>query len=327
MLLLALFLALQPPLSGGGTGVSAGAPQASDRAGHADRCDDPLAYQVLLDRRGFSPGEIDGQDGPNLRRAITGYQQSIGMKTTGQMDCATWQSLLGGNQPDDVLVGYRLTPADLEGPFLEQPLPDDLTKQSNLPALSYVSPREAIAERFHMSPRLLTSLNKSIPLEAGRTIRVPSVTPFDPSQKPSPDSTAGEISIEVSRSHSTLRATRADGSVAMFAPVSSGSEHDPLPIGTWKVNGTSWMPPFHYNPDLFWDAEPGHSRSTIKPGPNNPVGVVWIDISVPHYGMHGTPAPNLVGHTQSHGCVRLTNWDAAHLASLVKPGTRVVFTE
>jgi lipoprotein-anchoring transpeptidase ErfK/SrfK len=87
------------------------------------------------------------------------------------------------------------------------------------------------------------------------------------------------------------------------------------------------MPPFHYNPDLFWDAEPGHSRSTIKPGPNNPVGVVWIDISVPHYGMHGTPAPNLVGHTQSHGCVRLTNWDAAHLASLVKPGTRVVFTE
>ena len=135
------------------------------------------------------------------------------------------------------------------------------------------------------------------------------------------------MTIEVSRSGSTLRAIRADGSMALFAPVSSGSEHDPLPIGTWKVTGTSWMPPFHYNPDLFWDADAADEKAVIKPGPNNPVGVVWVDINVPHYGMHGTPTPNLVGHAQSHGCVRLTNWDAARLASLVKPGTRVVFSE
>ena len=115
--------------------------------------------------------------------------------------------------------------------------------------------------------------------------------------------------------------------MALFAPVSSGSEHDPLPIGTWKVTGTAWKPPFHYNPDLFWDADPAMKRRLIKPGPNNPVGVVWVDINVPHYGMHGTPTPNLVGHAQSHGCVRLTNWDAARLASLVRPGTRVVFSE
>jgi len=120
---------------------------------------------------------------------------------------------------------------------------------------------------------------------------------------------------------------RADGSTLFQAPVSSGSDHDPLPIGTWKVTGTSWMPPFHYSPKLFWDAEPGDEKALLKPGPNNPVGVVWVDINVPHYGMHGTPSPNLVGHAQSHGCVRLTNWDAARLASLVRPGTRVVFTE
>ena len=117
------------------------------------------------------------------------------------------------------------------------------------------------------------------------------------------------------------------GKVLMYAPVTSGSEHDPLPIGEWKVTGVQRDPKFHYNPDLFWDAEPGHSKATIPAGPNNPVGVVWVDISKPHYGLHGTPEPATIGKTESHGCVRLTNWDAARLASLVKPGTRVVFAE
>ncbi len=111
----------------------------------------------------------------------------------------------------------------------------------------------------------------------------------------------------------------------MFAPVTSGSEHDPLPIGQWKVLSVNWMPPFSYNPDLFWDADPSHTKARIKPGPNNPVGAVWIDIDKEHYGIHGTPEPSKVGHTQSHGCVRLTNWDAARLAALVAPGTPVIF--
>ena len=206
-------------------------------------------------------------------------------------------------------------------------MPPDLAKQAQLPALSYESVNEAIAERFHASPRLLAHLNRGVDVEEGARLKVPAVTPFDSKVKPVPDAAAAEMSVEVSRSGSTLRVLRADGTLAMFAPVSSGSEHDPLPLGTWKVIGTAWMPPFHYNPDLFWDSEPHDSKAVLKPGPNNPVGVIWIDISVPHYGMHGTPSPNLVGHAQSHGCVRLTNWDAAHLASLVKPGTRVVFSE
>jgi lipoprotein-anchoring transpeptidase ErfK/SrfK len=111
----------------------------------------------------------------------------------------------------------------------------------------------------------------------------------------------------------------------MFAPVTSGSEHDPLPIGQWKVTSINWMPPFNYNPDLFWDADPSHTKAQINPGPNNPVGVTWVDIDKEHYGIHGTPEPSKIGHTESHGCVRLTNWDAARLAALVAPGTPVTF--
>ena len=120
-------------------------------------------------------------------------------------------------------------------------------------------------------------------------------------------------------------ATRADGTVVLFAPVTTGSEHDPLPPGDFKVTGVSWRPEFHYNPDLFWDAKASDTKATIKAGPNNPVGVVWIALSLEHYGLHGTPEPGNIGHTESHGCVRLTNWDAARLASLVKPGTPVHF--
>jgi len=113
--------------------------------------------------------------------------------------------------------------------------------------------------------------------------------------------------------------------VVFFAPVTTGSEHDPLPPGRWTVTGVDWHPVFHYNPDLFWDAKRGDNKATIKSGPNNPVGVVWINLSLEHYGVHGTPEPANIGKTESHGCVRMTNWDAVRVASLVKRGTPVIF--
>ena len=134
------------------------------------------------------------------------------------------------------------------------------------------------------------------------------------------------MTITVARSAGSLTVTDQAGEVVFFAPVTTGSEHDPLPIGDWKVNGVQRNPPFHYNPALFWDADSKDVKSTIPPGPNNPVGVVWIDISRPHYGLHGTPEPSTVGKTASHGCVRMTNWDALRVAALVRPGSRVVFT-
>jgi lipoprotein-anchoring transpeptidase ErfK/SrfK len=109
--------------------------------------------------------------------------------------------------------------------------------------------------------------------------------------------------------------------------VTSGSEHDSLPIGNWTVTSVLRNPTFNYNPELFWDADPANTKAKIPAGPNNPVGVVWIDINKPHYGIHGTPEPGMIGHSASHGCVRLTNWDAAKLAGLVTKGTPVVFEE
>jgi lipoprotein-anchoring transpeptidase ErfK/SrfK len=245
------------------------------------------------------------------------------MASTGQPDCESWRAL-GGDDAVSTTTTYTIVEADISGPFAEQ-IPSDLVEQSKLPALNYQSTVEALAERFHTSPALLRRLNPEARFAADESIRVPDVTAFDSTTEPAPDPRAGEISIQVTRDSSSLVATYADGSIALFAPVTTGSEHDPLPVGDWKVTSVHWRPSFHYNPDLFWDAKPGHSKATIKPGPNNPVGVVWIDINKEHYGLHGTPEPGQVGRTASHGCVRLTNWDAARLASLVKAGTPILF--
>jgi lipoprotein-anchoring transpeptidase ErfK/SrfK len=134
-----------------------------------------------------------------------------------------------------------------------------------------------------------------------------------------------DVIVTVSKSMSALTVTDTSGHIVFYAPVTTGSKHDPLPIGTWKVNGVKFNPNYHYNPHLFWNADPRDAKATIPAGPNNPVGLVWIDISRKHYGLHGTPEPSTIVRTQSHGCVRLTNWNALRLAGLVKPGTRVVF--
>lgn len=135
-----------------------------------------------------------------------------------------------------------------------------------------------------------------------------------------------DVEVTVSKSTSALTVKDSSGRVIFYAPVTTGSRHDPLPIGEWKVNGIQFNPPFNYNPDLFWDANPAHAKAKIPAGPNNPVGLVWIDLSKEHYGIHGTPEPSTISRTESHGCVRLTNWDALKLAGLVKPGTKVIFT-
>lgn len=286
-----------------------------------------LAVQVLLDRAGFSPGEIDGKAGPNVERALAAYQRAHGLTVEPALDAA-WRRLTPEtHQPP--LVEYEVTAEDVRGPFVER-IPADLVEQSRLPALGYTSPLEAIAERFHTSPALLKTLNPGLSIpRAGDRLRVPNVEPFEVSSLQS--AVAGTVAgrsaptIVVRKATSALTLEDADGRVILHAPVTVGSERDPLPTGTWKVTTVQRNPKFHYNPALFWDADPKHSKATIPPGPNNPVGVVWIDLSKEHYGIHGTPEPSRVGHTQSHGCIRLTNWDAARVAARTAPGTRVVF--
>ena len=285
-------------------------------------CGDFLGFQVLLDRQHFSPGQIDGRPGANLFHALSAAQAARQLPVTRRPDCETWRAL-GGDESGTLLAEYTITAEDVKGPFASN-IPTQIVQEAKLPSLAYRSPLERLAEKFHASPRLLVELNPGLHAAAGTTIRVPAVEPFAAAAKPGP-AAASDLTIVVSRDDSALRALAPDGTMAFFAPVTTGSVHDPLPLGDWKVTGVRWYPPFHYNPKLFWDAKPKDTRATIKPGPNNPVGVVWIDLNLPHYGLHGTPEPGAVGRSASHGCVRLTNWDAARVAALVKPGTTVQF--
>jgi lipoprotein-anchoring transpeptidase ErfK/SrfK len=286
-------------------------------------CGDYLGFQVLLDTQGFSPGQIDGKPGDNFSHALAALQSTRQLAATGQADCATWQAL--GGDTAGVTTSYTITADDVKGPFVNN-IPQSLPDQASLPALGYTSALEKLGEKFHASPALLQRLNPGVRFAADSAIKVPAVQPFDvDAPKPAPDPEAANLTVQVTRGESAIRVTSADGTLIFFAPVTTGSEHDPLPQGDWKVTAVNWHPTFHYNPSLFWDAKATDTRAAIKPGPNNPVGIVWIDVNIAHYGMHGTPMPENVGHTESHGCVRLTNWDAARLAALVKPGTPVRF--
>ncbi len=272
-----------------------------------------LRAQILLGLRHFSAGEIDGVYGRNLRAAVIGFQRANSLPLTGNADQPTWM-LLNQGAPEP-LVQYAITPEDLAEPF--RPIPQDMMEKSKLDALGYRSSLEMLAERFHSSPTLLRKLNPGKLFDVvGTMLIVPNVF-----RSPLP-----QISrLEVSEAELTLTTYDQAGALVSQYPATVGSTHDPLPVGMWKVEGVHFNPVFFYNPKLFWDADLSHSKARIAPGPNNPVGTVWIDLSKPHYGIHGTPEPSGIGHTQSHGCIRLTNWDASELAGLVQPGMAVIF--
>lgn len=275
-----------------------------------------LRAQILLERTRFSPGEIDAAYGSNMRTANAGFQKKNSLTISGTIDAPTWAVLNRDTAP--VLVTYRLAAADVAGPFAR--IPTDMMEKSKMAALGYVSPAEALGEKFHTSPKLLAQLNPGKDLgRVEQDIVVPNIEPTTPM--------AAAATIVVDRSASTVSLRDAAGTTIAQYPASTGSEHDPLPVGNWKVNGVAKDPTFNYNPDLFWDADPAHAKAKIPAGPNNPVGVVWIDLSKPHYGIHGTPEPSKIGKTESHGCIRMTNWSALTLSQAVSPGTPAVLQE
>ena len=297
-----------------------------------------LHVQVILDHLGFSPGVLDGKPGKSLTAALKGFQEQRGLPRTGTADTATLRALYPYRtlRPTRTLA---LTDAVLAGPYVN-PLPKDPAEQAKLPSLSYATPVEKLAEMFHTTPAVLTALNPpGTKLKAGAQIVFPNALPSSRAYDAKlPDlwrQTLSDLNVSadqpqgakivVDKSDQVLRVLDKNGKLIAQFMATMGSSHDPLPIGNWKVQGASYNPKFHFNPDLFWDAKAGAEKAMLPPGPNGPVGVVWLDLSKPHYGIHGTPNPETIGRAESHGCIRLTNWDVARLALMVKPGTPAEF--
>jgi lipoprotein-anchoring transpeptidase ErfK/SrfK len=272
-----------------------------------------LRAQVLLDRAHFSPGEMDAAYGSNMHQAIRGFQKLHQLTVSGNIDAATWKELERDEAP--VLTVYTLTAQDVAGPYAR--IPADMAGKAKLPSLGYANLLEALGERFHCSPELLRHLNPGRNMQrAGEQLLVPNVAIIKPLPKAS--------SVLVDAKEGTLTLLDAGGMPFAQFPASTGSKHDPLPEGRWQVRGVATNPEYRYNPKLFWDAKAGDTKARIAAGPNNPVGLAWIDLSKEHYGIHGTPEPGKIGKTQSHGCVRLTNWDVMQVVRAVSRGATVL---
>jgi len=306
---------------------------AEAQAGGLD--DGILQAQVLLDRAGFPPGVIDGRKGKSFDMAVKGFQTARGLPVTGRLDDATRAELQRDAAP--AVVRLRVDESDARGPFTPD-IPKDPAAQAKMDCLCYRNLLEKLAEKFHTTPETIVALNDpGMPLGAGTVLRLPNVLPGSRSYgdvKPDAAQMLSDLNvggglpkadrIVVDKSDGVLRLFAGDLLLAQF-PATMGSTHDPLPLGHWKVTTIAYNPPFNYQPDLFWDVPDDKAEQRLPPGPNGPVGTVWIDLTKEHYGIHGTSAPETIQRAQSHGCVRLTNWDVARVSQMVADGMEVIF--
>jgi lipoprotein-anchoring transpeptidase ErfK/SrfK len=289
-----------------------------------------LQIQILLDRANFSPGIVDGAWGKNAGRALAFFSTndsppdaSVAARSQSTIDRATYDRLRSAAGTKPLLLQYTLTDADVRGPFVD--IPDSVYAQAKLKCLCYSSLGESIAERFHTSQKLLAQLNPKVKLEAlsaGTVLTVPNVAN---ERDASPADTAQIARLVVSKTGFFTQAVDAAGRVIFHFPSTLGAGYDPSPTGDFKIVSVAHNPSFHYQPKLFAEVPDDKPEARLPAGPNSPVGVVWIGLSKPHYGIHGTSTPETIGYANSHGCVRLTNWDASQLSDLVQSGTPVVF--
>ena len=281
----------------------------------------PLQLEILLDRAGFSPGIIDGTWGKNAKKAMNWFRVANGIDSVkGSIDQATYEKLVSAGQTSPVITSYQVTADDIKGPFVK--IPNNVYQQAKLDCLCYSSPAEALAEKFHTSEQMLKQLNPGVDLQsvkAGTSLQVPSIA------ESSSASSSNIAKLIISKKDFWTHGVDSSGNVVAHFPSTLGAGYDPSPTGDFHITGIAHNPSFNYQPALMAEVPDTKPTAKLKPGPNSPVGVVWIQLSKPHYGIHGTSAPQTIGYANSHGCVRLTNWDAERLSGMVKSGMPVQF--